>query len=429
MAEEYLEFKNHHKASTNQTVVLFLVDGMSYDLVSHEMKNSKLPNFSQFFKAKISKAHTTFPSLTFPAIASILTERPVDENGVYGNLILKDSEVLDLTYPSSYHRLNEMMKGHNIFSRLTNHHESTLSFDYGFGGEASVSIDGINIESGISVISKDYATLDQKMIDSLQALLSSTEPHQWPEFIFVHLVGVDFLSHDHGPDSTVVKEYLESLDQKLTKVFSILQSAGKQREIISLMTSDHGFDQKISKVFLLEEVIHKIDSKIKILNEGRYLALYFPESWSEKKRSHFLDELLKKSEIDMTAELYKQNISIRSHTKKEKLTYNLEMKCTDDQFALQVNQGQASCPNDLASGFYPYFDSNIAHYFRVQGHPDAVVFSKSGVSFLAKDEGQHGGPTSEEVFVPLLARNAKLSSQKQLPAIWQLLKFITSSEY
>lgn len=431
LSEKYKDFKADHPQNSPQTVVLFLVDGLSLDLATGELKNSKLPNMNRFFKVsdqKPLKAHAGFPSLTFPTIASILTERPINEHGIYGNSILKDSKVIDLSSPTCYAILNKMISDQNIFSRLGAQSASTVSLDFAFESNSSVCISG-DLGDAVSVVGKNYAELDEKILESLKRLLDSTEDTKWPAFIFVHLVGVDFLSHDQGPDAPAVKEYLEALDQKLAPVFEILKKHEKNRKIISIASADHGFDHKISKVVLLEDVIHKIDAKIKVLNEDRYLGLYFPEEWSAKKRRRFLKEILKNESVDLFIELEKQNIFVESKSKSKTFTYHDEVTCENQEIAISSGQATASCADDFNSGFYPYFASNLAHYFKTPGHPDAIILSKSGSAFLAKDKGQHGGPTPEEVYVPLLIRHAKLANGDQTPALWQILKFITSSEY
>jgi predicted AlkP superfamily pyrophosphatase or phosphodiesterase len=431
VSEQYKDYKTVNPKTSQQTVVLFLVDGLSLDLATGELKNAKLPNMNRFFKVsdhKPLRAHTGFPSLTFPNIASVLAERPINEHGVYGNSILKDSKAIDLSSPTCYSILNKMIADQNIFSQLKAQGSASVSLDFAFASDSSVCLSG-DLGDAFSVIDTNYAELDEKILNSLKVLLQSTHESKWPEFIFVHLVGVDFLSHEKGPDSIAVKEYLEGLDQKLAPVFELLKKHEKNRKIITLASADHGFDHKISKVVLLEEAVHKIDSKIIVLNEGRYLGLYFPDGWSEKKRRRFLKEILKNESVELFIELEKQNILVESKSKLKIFTYHDEVKCPNQEIAISSGQISASCSDDFNSGFYPYFASNLAHYFKTQGHPDAIVLSKSGSAFLAKDKGQHGGPTLEEVYVPLLIRNAKLANGDQTPALWQILKFITSSEY
>src|SRR5438046_98240 len=79
VAEEYVGIlkKNEFKQS-NRTVVFFLIDGLSLQVLRPEM--AKLRGLNQYF-GDIHTARTVFPSLTFPAISSLLTQSTVDKNG------------------------------------------------------------------------------------------------------------------------------------------------------------------------------------------------------------------------------------------------------------------------------------------------------------------------------------------------------------
>jgi hypothetical protein len=42
--------------------------------------------------------------------------------------------------------------------------------------------------------------------------------------------------------------------------------------------------------------------------------------------------------------------------------------------------------------------------------------------------GQHGGPTTRELFVPLLMRGAELKDSSRIPSLSKLLEFMTIEE-
>jgi hypothetical protein len=83
------------------------------------------------------------------------------------------------------------------------------------------------------------------------------------------------------------------------------------------------------------------------------------------------------------------------------------------------------CPSgfDEHRGRYPFLVSGIARYLTAPGHPDALVVAKPGVSFVSGMRGSHGGPTAEEVFVPVLLRNASLDGEAPVRTS-DLLRFL-----
>src|SRR5689334_23164959 len=88
MADSYGEILKSARASTpsNRTVVFFLVDGLPLRTLTAELSRGRLSSMRSFFLGSENffyRAHTSFPSLTFPAIFSLLSERPIDQHGVY----------------------------------------------------------------------------------------------------------------------------------------------------------------------------------------------------------------------------------------------------------------------------------------------------------------------------------------------------------
>ena len=226
VSQEYQEsLRGRTERTSKRTVLLFLIDGLPVSTLQEQLEARRLPNIKNYFQAhsqRIYLARTPFPSLTFPGIGSPLTEKPLDQNGLYGNLVLQDGEPLNLESPANYLKLNQMIKGDNVFARLRAKGLKTVSIDYGFRADTDASMDANDSEAALAILNKDYARVDGKLIESLRSLLSDTYTSRWPDFIFVHLIGVDFLSHDFGPKSQEVAKYLRFLDQELGSTLKAL---------------------------------------------------------------------------------------------------------------------------------------------------------------------------------------------------------------
>ncbi len=443
VSRSYSEFlEDHDHRTSKRTVVFFLIDGFSLRLATRELNNGRLPQIKKYFvngKKGFNVARTTFPSLTYPAITSLLTRSPIDQNEIFGNIILSDNKIYNFESPTNYSQLNKIIQGKNIFSYLQAQGLKAVSLDFAFHSDASAHMQKKDADAALAILGKDYSYLDTKLIRSLEILLSDTAYSQWPDFIFIHLVGLDFISHESGPDSLNAAKYLRHLDAELESVFTILNQAekSKKRDVIAMMSSDHGFDQKVSRNVNISKAFEHIAPDVEVINEGRFAGLYFPSYWDPERRSSFLQSLVANQNIDIVAEKINNSISIKSHQLETQILYG-SGTCHDSAYTIAIVPGPKQilraqspiwmCPDQLEPQlnnlYYPYFLSHLSHYFQSPGHPDAVVISKSGVAFESVGAGQHGGPTTQEVFVPLFLHNLTLAPSAPTPALWQLLNFL-----
>lgn len=443
VSDKYNDLIGHQiRATSKRTTLVFLVDGLPVSTLREGLSSGQLSQMKKYFlgsREQFYLARTTFPSLTFSGVGSLLTEKSPDQNGLFGNRILQQGEHIDFESPQNLKKLNQMIQGENIFSRLRAKGLKTVSFDYGFNADADAHMEEYDSEVALAILEKNYARVDAKLMGSLRVLLERTTPKLWPDFIFVHLIGLDLLSHDQGAKSSAVKKYLEFLDLEFAGVFHFLQKveSAKEREIVALLTSDHGFDDEIAHTFNLERIIQKRAPKMEMLNEGRYLSLYFPAYWSQSKKSELLRDLVSHPLIDLVAHKDGNQIHVQSHSQTALIAYGPRF-CQESTFSISVFPTENSflkvagtpfaCPEQLNENlnrlFYPYFMSNLSYYFESPGHPDALVLAKPGVSFKRTGRGQHGGPTSQETFVPLLIHNGVLRNTQQIPPLWELLKFL-----
>ncbi|MGZ3748618.1 MAG: hypothetical protein ACXWRE_14505, partial [Pseudobdellovibrionaceae bacterium] len=123
VAEEYKEnlVNRGLQQTSEKTVILFLVDGLPLSTFQEQLALGNLPQIRKYFIANTDKfylARTTFPALIFPGVGALLTERTVDQNELYGNKILKEGESLDFESPAYHQKLNDLIRGRNIFARL-----------------------------------------------------------------------------------------------------------------------------------------------------------------------------------------------------------------------------------------------------------------------------------------------------------------------
>ncbi len=431
--EDYLELETLSQTSpSNKTTVFFLIDGLPVQTLKTEVQHHRLPQIEKHFLGpgqKLFLAHSVFPSLTYPNISGLLQAMPVHQTGSLGNTVLFGSKVIQFENVSDRPQFSEAMRGKSVFSRLTEKGRRSVSLDYGLGVDATVSAPILDIESGVAAGLMDYLYLDQKRIDSLSILLSNTKPDKLPEFIFVHLVGVDFLSHEQGPRSEAVLRYLRTLDSGLAQVFTQLRKAETaNHQVITMLSADHGFMPEIKSRLRIVELVQSIDPGLTVFNEGRMAAVYSPTAISKEAQAVWAQKLILTPGLEIVT--YRLGNTVRVLTKKTDLRFELQATslCPESSMLISIGGSAAVCPGQLELKYqtflYPFLIENLAYYFQSEKRPDLVIIPGPGVAFNSTEMGFHGGPTVEETVVPLLLRNAKLQDETSIPANWELLRFL-----
>jgi hypothetical protein len=413
-----------------RTVVLFLIDCLPVDTLKQALRENALPNIQQHFLSsgrKLYKAHTVFPSLTYPSISSLLHAEPVSKTQALGNSIVQKGRLIHFESMTDREHFSDEMRGNNVFTRLTELQKSSVSLDYGLGVDASVAAETVDLKSGLAAEFKDYLYLDQKKLASLKLLLQSSSVEHWPSFIFVHLVGVDFLSHQHGSESAIVSRYLKSLDSSLSEVFQLLKQGENRKPVISMLSADHGFRPRTNHYVDIDKAAAGADNKLRVINEARMAALYYPLIPSAEMQGQWARKLLAVSQVEAVAYRSGSKITLATRSKQISVDIVNGPGCAFETGAISINGGALSCPEALdpisQNLLFPYFIQNMTYYFQAEKHPDMVVIPAANAAFSKAEVGYHGGPTAEEVYVPLLLRNAVLG-EGQVPALWDLLKFL-----
>lgn len=406
-----------------RTVVLFMVDGLSVKALQAAFRKGLMPHTHRFFlrgDAKFAIGQAEFPSLTYPNIASVLTTKPVGEHPVISNHILYPSgKVMNFEAAKFHPLLRATVDPISLIQELKNEGRETASFSYVFGLNADSHMQ-VGITEGLEYSRHDYHDLDERLIANFEEFLAGRKnPHTWPDFIYMHLVGVDGVSHMFGPRSREALSYLSWLDSRLSRVLRTLASAeNAKHSVVSILTSDHGFVETNRRV-RLGKMINKSDLGIVVTNEARFLGLHLPAKRSPVELAPLLAEMRAVKGVELTALRNGSRLEIANG----QVSFRFEIGpavCESAAFSLSLEPDGNSiipasasyhCPSDFDElrSRYPFLVSGLARFLTAPNHPDAVVVAKPDATFAAESKGSHGGPTAEEVYVPILLRNASLT--------------------
>lgn len=414
-----------------RTTVYLLVDGLSLPGFEALRRRGQLPVIESYFlSGPGSRVHTgiaVFPSLTFPNVASILTAAPVDQHPILGNEVYYGDRLI--SYDSILDRpiLNQNVRDQLLFTRLTRQNRNSVSLDRYFYEGATVRM-ADDIGDGLAYQRSDFGAVDEKTLAAATRLLEESDPGRWPSFVFVHLVGVDGLSHERGPQDPSVSEYTAWLDGRMRPLLRVLERAERKgKAVTAFLSADHGF-MAVSRFADAEGALEQLAPGARVANQARYLAVGFAVGTPPEQQDRVLSQLLYAPSVEMTLQSLPGEVRVRTPARIESIRYR-EARCGLADYALSFSAEGPDyhCPDYYDAhptpGFYPYFAASVASYFRSPYHPDAVVLAAPGVSFTRRLLGQHGGLTPEEMEVPLLARNAKVSRSGPIRS-WQVLRYL-----
>lgn len=420
VANDYESVLRESPKLTRRTVVLFLIDGLSESTLRVSLEG--MPHLRSFFKTEqgVYRAHAPFPSLTFPGISSLLKEKPVSQTGFIGNSFRYDGETINFEKPFKRKSIGELMNSETVFSRLNSKGYRSVSLDYGLGIRASAYSPIEDLSTVLSLAQGDYAYADSKRIEAVELLLSQHPPENWPSFIFIHLVGVDFLAHSNGPLDAKTIGYLMGLDDKLQPLLEVLRKQESKHQVISLLTADHGFSEKIKYTLDIKSILAKVSENFEVLNEARMAAVFLK---NKSKNDYVAQSLLRHKGVELVGLKTAKGFLIQSNLKKIEVQIRRFENCLEDKIAISIQDSGWICPSSLSAKDpfgYPFFLSNLAHYFSASNSPDLIAVPDSETAFSKEYVGYHGGPTAEETMVPVLMRNSSMSSG-QAPPLWRLL--------
>ena len=422
-------------AESQTTVLIFLVDGFAVPTLTHALTatdpDESAPNLARFFHVSSHNVHlgrAAFPTLTYPNLVSILTGTSVNHHGINGNRVI-DEQGTEVNFEDvqSWSYLNKRIGKQTMFARLTDNSETSISYSFPFTYGATARAHK-TVQAGVDYAEKDYAAVDQETLASLANFFATVPLDKWPRFLFVHLIGVDSYSHEFGPDDPRTRAYVHKLDAYMEPVFQSIRKAEKAgHRVKSVMTADHGFVATSNAVHV-KAMVESLHLGVHVVEDNRVASFYTPANWSLKKREAFAESLLSVHHVSWTA--FRDGSSIELfHVSGLRGRIDIGQKsCLTGNWSARVEwiqphastirsvreSGNFFCPEEYdqkgitTEGGASFMVSGLVEYFTAPDAPDMVLLPDTHSDFSGEYAGNHGGLTTQEVYVPVLSRHADL---------------------
>jgi predicted AlkP superfamily pyrophosphatase or phosphodiesterase len=221
------------KAADN--VVLIVVDGFRPDAI----RQAKVPNIQGFIKSGCStmKAQTVVPSLSLPAVTSMLTGLPVEQHGITWN---------------EYEPMRGFLKAPTVFE--------IASFAAGKLGAVFLNKEKLlhvaKPDRGllVQVCSVSDPTCNAQKIASSVMTAYKTSTEGKPSLFLIHFADPDSAGHEKGWMSRSYMQALESTDRAIGTIMKGFHELGLYKRTTFIITSDHGGHDKTHGTTSVEDM-------------------------------------------------------------------------------------------------------------------------------------------------------------------------------
>lgn len=272
-------------AQTSKHVILISIDGFRPDFYLD--KSWPTPNLQSMMKdgAYAKGVRGIFPSVTYPSHTTLITGAFPAKHGITYNTMPNDKGVYEWTTRS------EKIKAETLWQavRKAGKKSASISWPISVGAEIDYNLPEIwsstNMSDRRSAIAEfatpkgffseiqeyaigkaeindlnlEYLTMDENNSRMAAYIIRKYKP----EFLSIHIVGVDGAQHKEGRTGDGVLKALASADHAVANILDALTKAGIKDQTTVIVTGDHGFvdvEKVLSPNIWLKEL--GIDSKV-----------------------------------------------------------------------------------------------------------------------------------------------------------------------
>lgn len=247
-------------AALRPRVVLISVDGLwAGDLRRAESAGVRLPVLDSLRRAGALAEGVvgSFPSVTYPSHATMVTGVPPARHGIYSNRVFApptDTASIEPWYwnasamnvPTLFDAAHAAgLKVAAMYWPVTAHdssidHNVPDSWDPVPGGRSHFTV--FRQLGTPWLLDSLGAPAEGAISDSLRVEWTSAIVRRWdPDFIALHVIELDGAKHDHGPWGDSVAAALRDADRVLGRMLAVIRETERGRGTTVVLTSDHGF--------------------------------------------------------------------------------------------------------------------------------------------------------------------------------------------
>lgn len=226
-----------------RSVVLFICDGLSRDLVMQGCADGRLPNIrKRLLEAGVRVEHAVceLPSITYPNLMTFATGVAPARHGITGNAWFDRYERLYRYYLfiKHYRTVNGDSELPTLFERM----RPGVSANVQSAFKRGVTVNFANwAVSGVMWFFGDYTAVDKLTATTLDAVAGwANRARRWPELTVLYFPGVDSVGHRFGPASPRYRWSIEHFDHQLGRVCDWLEREKMLHSTYLVLVSDHG---------------------------------------------------------------------------------------------------------------------------------------------------------------------------------------------
>lgn len=250
----------------------------------------KLPNFREFIKraSYARKVYSVYPTLTYPAHASIVTGRYPKNHGIINNTLLQPNRK-----SPDWYWLRHYIKGQTIFDLAVAQGMRVAALLWPVTGKARIQYNMpeiianrpwqnqilVSLLNGSPiyqfVLNKKFGHLrqgfKQPYLDNFthQSLLYTIREKQ-PNLTLVHYTDLDTMRHYHGFNSAEARGALQRLDHRLGEIIRTLKEINIYQDSTLIVLGDHSSLDEDKMINL--NVLLRQNGYIKVDARGRIVA-------------------------------------------------------------------------------------------------------------------------------------------------------------
>ncbi len=471
-------------------VVILLVDGVPPRFLEQGCRDGWLPNIDHYLVergTRVTHAVTIVPSITYAAIATLITGTTPEQHGIVGNRWFDPDRMLFRDYATiaTYRSVNEEFATPSLYEMMAPRPSTSVQ---------SVHTRGVSDEivnwagSGVRWFFGDYTSVDKLTATTLSEVAARANwTGEWPTVLTLYFPGVDSIGHLHGPRSEQFRVSLENVDHQIGRICDWLDSQDLLESTCLVLMSDHGMvdvrrDGYLDLTHLVGNVwgrnvtqrmlqtgslrsrsdcFNRFDTVV-APQDGRKAFIYFrsDEGWQEDPPAEEVarildapaseDRLWNQAAVDLVAYLADDDEAVVRNSRgtacirsrrgpngqvefayepspDDILGYNHDPELAE--FVAQGFHASRDWLGATAGEVYPDVVPQIIPLLHVRRAGQVAVFARPGYSFV-HELGGHGGVHRDEMLMtmvfagPGIPAGATLAAARSVDVVPTVLSFI-----